>query len=238
MRVALDPVLGEAQLRRSFGGRMPQRLVLNRPGLTIVFRRMEPHAAVQAFRRGELDEAPVPQGEIRAVEADPVLSQALRARELRGMDVVVFPPGLPDSVLQAYRLTAPRADYQQLIAERVARAAEPASAGDFRKARASIRTLPHYPLAFGIPQSAELAEAAELVWAEWRQLGLPLRRVPEAADPDVRLVRMAPPLRRRDNVVALGWIAEARLVSPRVRGWQLLEDGTVDYSRVRLEPGP
>jgi hypothetical protein len=238
-------VLGDETIRRAVtGGRFrivratPDRLVLRRPGLTVVFRRMEPHAAVEAFRRGELDEAPVPQGEIRAAEADPQLSPALRARELRGLDVVVFPPNLPEPLLRAYRLTAPRADYQQLIGERVARAAEVPSAAEFRRARASIRDVPPVPLAFGIPERAELAEAAELAWAEWRQLGFPLRRVPQASDPDVRLERMVPPGRSdRANVVALGWLAEARLLSPRVRGWELRADGTVDYTRVTLEPG-
>lgn len=200
---------------------------------------MDPHAAVRAFRRGELDEAPVPQGEIRAVEADPVLSPALRARELRGLDVVVFPPGLPPELLRAYRFTAPRAEYQQLIAERIARVVQPAGPAEFRRARASIPTLPAMPLAFGIPTEPELAEGAELAWAEWRQLGFPLRRVPESADPDLRFVRMLPAARaERENVIALGWVAEARLVSPRVRGWQMDELGLVDYTRVTLEPGP
>ena len=228
LRVALDPLLGDAQLRRRSAP----------PGLKIVFRRMDPHAAVRAFRRGELDEAPVPQGEIRALEADPVLGLALRARELRGLDVVVFPPGLSRELLAAYRLTAPRSEYQQLIAERVARVVQPAGPAEFRRARASIRSLPAMPLAFGIPGEPELAEGAELAWAEWRQLGFPLRRVSEGADPDLRFVRMVPPAQaERENVVALGWVAEARLVSPRVRGWQLDADGTVDYSRVTLEPG-
>jgi hypothetical protein len=220
--------------------------VLRRAGLTVVFRRLQPHAAVEAFRRGELDEAPVPQGEIRAVEADPVLGPALRGRELRGLDVAVFPPDLPKRLLDAYRLTAPRADYQQLIGERVARPAyglrpdaKPTTAGDFRVARASLRTLPRVPLAIGVPERAELAEAAELLWAEWRQLGLPVGLVPESGEPDVRLARMVPPARsERDNFIALGWVAEARLLSPRVRGWAMDELGIADYSRVTLEPRP
>ena len=199
---------------------------------------MDPYAALEAFRRGEIDEAPVPQGEIRAVQADPILGGALHARELRGLDVVVFPPRLPRELLHAYRLTAPRSDYQQLIGERIARVAQPASAGDFRKGRAAIRTLPRMPLAFGIPNEPERAEAAELIWAEWRQLGFPLTRVPEAADPDVRFARMVPkPEQIPANVIALGWVAEARLISPRVRGWRMDELGSVDYSRVSLEPG-
>jgi hypothetical protein len=242
LRVALEPVFGDQSIRRALTSRQfrivraaPEELVLRRRGLTLVLRRMEPHAAVRAFRRGDLDEAPVPQGEIRALEADPTLSLALRARELRLVDVVVFPPRIPRDVVRAYRLTAPRADYQQLIAERVARAIEPASAGDFRRARASIGRLPRHELALGLnPRVEELAEIAELVWAEWRQLGFPLGLQAEPADVQLRRV---PPGPERANVVALGWVAEARLVSPRVRGWELLADGTVDYTRVTLEPG-
>ena len=242
LRVALDPVYGDQTIRRALtSGKFrivaakPEFLLLRRRGLTVFFYRLEPHAAVRAFRRGKLDEAPVPLGEIRAVEADATLSPALRARELRSVDVVVFPPRVPRAVVNAYRLTAPRADYQQLFSERVARAVEPASAGDFRRARASIRDLPRHELALGFPpRNDELAEIAELVWAEWRQLGWPLRLQPGPAD--VHLRRMEPG-REPPNVVALGWVAEARLVSPRVRGWALDADGTVDYTRVTLEAG-
>lgn len=241
LRVALDPVFGDATIRRALTAgeyrivrAAPERLVLRRRGQTVVFLRMEPHAAVAAFRRGELDEAPVPQGEIRALEADPTLSPALRARELRRLDVVVFPPRVSPAVVDAYRLTAPRADYQQLIAERVARAVKPASARDFRRARASIPGLPPHLLTLGLPRNEEVAEIVELIWAEWRQLGFPVRLEAEPADVYVRRVEPRP---EGKHVVALGWVAEARLVSLRVRGWELLDDGTVDYTRVTLEPG-
>ena len=79
MRVALDPELGDESIKRALAGPFrlvrgsADRVVIERPGLTVVFRRLEPYAALQAFRRGELDEAPVPQGEIRALEAHPTL---------------------------------------------------------------------------------------------------------------------------------------------------------------------
>jgi hypothetical protein len=242
MRVALDPYFGEQTIRRNLDDgrfrlvrRTRNRIEITRPGLTVVFRRLDPFAAMRAFARGQLDEAPVPQGEIRATEADATLGPALRGRELRGLDVLVFPPGLPDAVLDAYRATAPVGDYQQLISERLARAATAAGAAEFRRARASIRTLPQMPLAFGLPERPELAEAAELAWAEWRQLGFPIRLVPAHADPDVRFARMVPPATaERPNVIALGWVAEARLVSPRVRGWRMDARGVVDYTRVTL----
>ena len=63
--------------------------------------------------------------------------------------------------------------------------------------------------------------------------------MPESSEADVRLARMVPPARsERGNVIALGWVAEARLLSPRVRGWAMDELGIADYSRVSLEPRP
>ena len=251
MRVALDPELGDRSIKRALAGpfrlvsRSADRVVIRRPGLTVVFRRLEPYAALQAFRRGELDEAPVPQGEIRALEAHPTLSPALRARALQGIDVVVLPRGLSPALRRVYRLTVPRGEYQALISERVAApayglrlGAEPTSPADARAARGSIRGLSPSPLTLGVADRPELVEAAELVWAEWRQLGLPIRLRPGARDADMRFVRAIPSsaiAARPDDVVPLGWVAEARLVSPRVHGWRMDELGVVDYSRVSLE---
>ena len=193
MRVALDPELGDRSIKRALAGpfrlvsRSDDRVVIRRPGLTVVFRRLEPYAALQAFRRGELDEAPVPQGEIRALEAHPTLSPALRARALQGIDVVVLPRGLSPALRRVYRLTVPRGEYQALISERVAApayglrpGAEPTSPAEARAARGSIRGLSPSPLTLGVADRPELVEAAELVWAEWRQLGLPIRLRPGA----------------------------------------------------------
>ena len=251
LRVALDPDLGEASVSRALAGpfrlvsRSADRVVISRPGLTVVFRRLEPYAALQAFRRGELDEAPVPQGEIRALEAHPTLSPALRARALQGIDVVVLPRGLSPAMRRVYRLTVPRGEYQALISERVAPpayglrlGAEPTSPAEARAARGSIRGLSPSPLTLGVADRPELVEAAELVWAEWRQLGLPIRLQPGARTTDMRFVRAIPSSAiadRPDDVVPLGWVAEARLVSPRVHGWRMDELGVVDYSRVSLE---
>jgi hypothetical protein len=264
MRVALDPALGRKTIAHALAGPFrlvessPRRVVVRRPGLTVVFRRMEPYAALTAFRRGELDEAPVPQGEVRAMEAHVTLGPALRARPLLGLDVVVLPATFPPDLLRAYRLTAPRAEYQGLINERVAGPAYGLRAGvkairpaDARRARASIRGQPRIPWRLTVPGNPELVEAAELVWAEWQQLGLPVRLVPSARGEEARFRRViAPspeaisralglrPNQRADHVVPLAWVAEARLVSPRVRGWRMDELGVVDYSDVSLKPGP
>ena len=254
MRVALDPELGDDSIKRALAGQFrlvsesADRVVIRRPGLTVVFRRLEPYAALRAFRRGQLDEAPVPQGEIRAMEAHPTLSPALRARALQGIDVVVLPRGLSPAMQRVYRLTVPRGEYQALISERVAPpayglslGAEPTTPADARAARRSIRSLSPSPLTLGVPDRPELVEAAELVWAEWRQLGLPIRLRPGARNADMRFVRAIPSsslAARPDDVVPLGWVAEARLVSPRVHGWHMDELGVVDYSRVTLEATP
>jgi hypothetical protein len=253
LRVALDPELGDESIASALAGqfrlvsRSPDRVVIRRPGLTVVFRTMEPYAALRAFRRGELDEAPVPQGEIRAMEAHPTLSPALRARALQGVDVVVLPRRLSPALRRAYRLTVPRGEYQALISERVAApawglrpGAEPASFAEIRSARGSIGGLSPAPLTLGVADRPELVEAAELVWAEWRQLGLPVRLRPGARGTDMRFVRAIPSSAiagRPDDVVPLGWVAEARLVSPRVHGWRMDAAGVVDYSRLSLEAG-
>src|SRR5919108_533885 len=44
----------------------PTKLVLERPGLRLVIRKLEPGAARRLFRAGKLDEAPMPLGDLRA----------------------------------------------------------------------------------------------------------------------------------------------------------------------------
>jgi hypothetical protein len=264
LRVALDPYYADATVARALAGpfrlvrRSRDRIVVARPGLTVDFRRLDPYAAVSAFRRGELDEAPVPQGEIRALEADAVLGPTLRAQSLAGLDAVVFDRRVPQAVRRAYWLTAPRGEYQGLIPERVAPAAfrlvpggDETSPADARRARGSIRGLPRVPVRLAVPNRPELVEAAEIPWAEWRQLGLPVTLVPGGKQTEARFVRATSPeavanLRRRAGadtpevalIVPLARVAEARLVSPRVRGWQMDAQGVVDYSRVSLETRP
>jgi hypothetical protein len=42
---------------------------------------------------------------------------------------------------------------------------------------------------------------------------------------------------RANALVPISWVADARLVSPRMQGWSEDELGAVDYARVRLR-GP
>src|SRR4051812_18770069 len=56
----------------------PAEVVAERRGLRVDVRKLEPFAALQLFRAGRLDEAPVPLGDIRAARLDRQLSTALR----------------------------------------------------------------------------------------------------------------------------------------------------------------
>src|SRR5207244_254571 len=58
----------------------PTRLVLERRGLKLVIRKLDPEAALRLFRAGGLDEAPVPLGDIQASVRDRRLSRAVRIR--------------------------------------------------------------------------------------------------------------------------------------------------------------
>lgn len=273
LRVALDPAFADATLRRALDGpfrlvrRTRNRVIVARPGLTVEFRRLDPYAAVRAFRGGELDEAPVPQGEIKALQADRTLGPAVRARSLLGVDVVVFSARVPREVRRACWLTVPRGEYEALIPERVAPAAfgllegaEGTSPADVRRARATLADLRPVPVRLAVPNRPELVEAAELPWAEWRQLGLPVRLAPGARRAEARFRRVVAPseralfaalgarapgslaelderLRREARIVPLARVAEARVVSPRVRGWAMDATGVVDYARVTLAAG-
>ena len=141
------------------GSRGPFRLVHAREGevvarrgsLTVAFRQLSPARAAVLFRRGELDEAPVPLGDIRAAQLDPVLAPTVHLTQLLAEDVVVVNPhgalgDLPNT-RRAYWQTADRADYQALVPERQAPAAltlvpganpRRAPAKAFRAARARI----------------------------------------------------------------------------------------------------
>jgi hypothetical protein len=80
-----------------------------------------------------------------------------------------------------------------------------------------------------------------LLVAAWRDLGLGA----VVGGEDARLERLAAQYpqagaltdaARGRHLVPIAWVADARLVSPRLRGWREDELGDVDYSRVRL-PG-
>lgn len=172
---------------RLVSGSSRRVVVRGAAGLTVQFARMQPLAAVRKFRRGELDEAPVPLGDIVATEADPQLGSAVRARTLLGLDLAGF-AGYSQAYRQVYWQTANRGDYEQLVPELNGSVAygvlggEKADPAAFRRAVHAIGTLRHLPVWFSVPPDPALRFGARLLYAQWRDLGLGLRLVsgPEA----------------------------------------------------------
>jgi hypothetical protein len=154
-----------------------QLVVVRREGLTVQFRRVAPLAAVRQFRRGKLDEVPVPVGDIRATKADPQLASALRARTLLGIDLASI-ADWSQGLRRVYWETANRKDYAELIPELTGAAAygflggEEGRPADFRRAVEAIPSLRKLPLWFGVPPSQALRSGALLLYAQWRDLGL------------------------------------------------------------------
>jgi hypothetical protein len=228
----------------------PRRVVAERNGLRVDVRKLAPFAALKLFRAGGLDEAPVPLGDIRATKLDPQLAPALRVRRLLAADAVVFSRRIPRELFDVYGDTADRADYQALVTEFEAPPAE--SLGEqgqpsaskaaiaLRDAKKRIPGLPRRAVRFAQPRDPSLAYGSNLLVAAWRDLGLGA----VAGDgTDAQLERLAAPyprlraltaLAQGKHVVPIAWVADARLVSPRLRGWSEDELGSVDYGRVRL----
>jgi len=231
------------------------KVVAERRGLRVAVRKVEPFAALRLFRAGRLDEAPVPLGDIRATRLDRQLAPALRVRRLLAADVVVFTPSIADELRQVYDDTADRADYQALVpefeappAEDLSRLGQPsagAAAIALREARKRIPSLPKVEVRFAVPGDPTLAYGTNLLVAGWRDLGLGA----VTGGGDASVARLAAPYPKRRAllelarsgmpVVPIAWVADARLVSPRLLGWREDELGAVDYARVRLRgPSP
>ena len=151
------------------------RVVVRRPGLTVVFRRLDPVVAVREFRRGNLDEAPVPLGDIVALKAR--LGNAVRARTLLGVDLVVF-RGFDSELRRVYWQTADRGDYEGLVPEFTGSSAfglvgtGKADPARYRRALNAIKSLPRVAVRFALPTDRVLRFGARLLWAEWRDVGL------------------------------------------------------------------
>jgi hypothetical protein len=156
-----------------------RRVVVRRPGLTVVFRRLTALAALHEFRSGRLDEAPVPLGDIVATRRDTRLGGTLRTRRVLAQDVVVFRGGPALPVIHAYWDTADRTDYEQLVPELPGSAAfglvggsGKQDPGRFRDALKRIPSLPRVQVRIGVPPDPVLRFGARLLYAEWRDDGL------------------------------------------------------------------
>jgi len=155
-----------------------KRLVVARhEGLTLQFRRLGALAAVREFRQGKLDEAPVPLGDIVATKADVQLGSAVRARTLLGLDFVRF-GRIGYRLQRAYRDTADRGDYEELISELNGSSAygflggEKADPARFRRALDAIPSLPRRSIRIYVPPFPALRAGARLLYAQWRDVGL------------------------------------------------------------------
>jgi hypothetical protein len=156
-----------------------RRVVVRRPGLTVVFRRLSPLTAVDEFRRGQLDEGPVPLGDIVAMRRDTKLGATLRARRLLAQDLVIFRGGPAQSVRRVYWDTADRTDYEQLVPELSGSGAfglvgrgEQLNPARFRGAVKSIASLPRVQVRIGVPPDPVLRFGAGVLYAQWRDIGL------------------------------------------------------------------
>jgi hypothetical protein len=169
-----------------------RRVVARRDGLTVEFNRLGAREAVREFRRGRLDEAPIPVGDIVATQRDAVLGVAVKARRLLGVDLVVFRGGPARSIRRVYWETANRGDYEALVPE-LARSAAYGLFGDDEKARPArsrdalkrIPELPRVRVRLGVPPDPALRAGARLLYAHWRDVGLGPTLV---GDTDTRLV--------------------------------------------------
>jgi hypothetical protein len=229
----------------------PTRVVAERNGMRVDVRKLQPFQALREFRAGRLDEAPVPLGDIRAARLDRQLGPAVRVRRLLAADAVVFSPNVPAEVRSVYDDTADRADYQALVpefeappAEDLANRGKPSAADAaiaLREARKRIPSLPKLAVHFAEPKDPTLAYGTNLLVAAWRDLGL---GAVAGGGSNARLERLQAPYPRLqalkqlagpgERVVPIAWVADARLVSPRLRGWREDELGSVDYAPVRL----
>jgi hypothetical protein len=234
----------------------PRRLVLERRGLKLDIRELDPEAALRQFRAGKLDEAPVPLGDIQALLRDPYIYIDVHLHRLLAVDVVASRPGgvldrFP-KVRQVYDDTADRADYQALVPELEAPPAENlspppkgakiarAAALAFTRARKQIGSLPKVAVRFAEPSDPDLAYGESLLVAAWRDIGLGAY-VAEGR-PDATFERVLAPypktaaLRQavgKRKIIPISWVVDARLVSPRLEGWREDDLGAVDYTRVR-----
>jgi hypothetical protein len=154
-----------------------RRVVARREGLTLEFRRLGALAAVREFRQGTLDEAPVPLGDIVATKSDAQVGGNVRTRSLLGLDVVTFAP-IGYRLQRAFRDTASRADYEELISELPGSSAygfiggEQPNPARFRRAVKAIPTLPRRLVRLSVPPDPAMRAGARLLYAGWRDVGL------------------------------------------------------------------
>jgi len=248
----------------------PARVTARGNGVTIVFRKLGRGGVLRSLARGELDDAPVPLGDIGRFRTDP---RTLHVRPVLAVDVVAFRSGaVPTDVRRVLWQTANRTDYEALVPEGAAPAAFALVGADgsdpaaFRRAVRSVPTLPKVAIRIAVADDSTLRYGVRLLYAQWRELALGVRLVSPGAAADAEFVRLRAvypqdeallgplgvtgplalsrqqgafdrldaQLRRSARVIPVCWVADARWVSPRLRGWSQDVLGDVDYTRVSL----
>jgi hypothetical protein len=197
----------------------PTRLELAQNGTTLVFRRMTAWQALRAFRRHELDEAPVPLGDLAYVRKQ---LRDVRMRRVLAQDVVAFRGNVPLEVRRAYWDTANRADYQALVPGNAATAAlaligtpKPNPAA-FRRAVDRIPDLPVVRVRIAVPKDPTLAYGARLLFGQWREVGLAPQLVAAGAPADAVFRRVLAPYPQDEALLgALGVDAGLGVVDQR-----------------------
>ncbi len=170
-----------------------QRVILRREGSTLEFHRVAPREAVREFRQGALDEAQIPVGDVGVTAADPRIGTAVKKRTLLGLDVVLLPPINRDLRI-AYRDTAARGDYEELIPEAAGAGAfgflggEKGSPARYRRAVAAVRTLPRRQVAIDVPPT--LRAGARILYGQWRDIGLGPKLVSGSPKPRASFARL------------------------------------------------
>ena len=180
-----------------------QRLIARRGRVRLVFSRLVAVDAVRVWRDGEIDEAPIPLGDLPRFQLDASVARFVRVRPLLGVDLVVFQlrtgplADLPHT-RRVYWQTADRSDYAQLMSP-----AAPAfsltgpgrapATSAVRQARRDVASLPPVSVPIATPPDPELQYAAETLVADWRELGLgPLVVTHSSGDRFERLVAAYP----------------------------------------------
>jgi hypothetical protein len=257
-----------------------QFVVVRSDTLTVMFRRLTSRAAERAFERGQVDEAPVPVGDVDGTRAR--LGDVVHTRTLLALDGVAL-RRLQAALRRVYWQTATRGDYSELVAETSGAAALSIIAAnvkarprEFRNAVRSIHELPRVRVRIGVPADPDSQYGARILYAGWRDVGLGPQLVAEparaldgtftrwlaaypqaealpaelvlrdrhgsqplllralaATDQRSALQAFDADLRASARVVPIAWVVDARLVSPRLRGWHEDALGDVDYSAVR-----
>ncbi|HSC74235.1 MAG TPA: hypothetical protein VLB89_08715 [Gaiellaceae bacterium] len=174
------------------------QLVARNANLTLLFRRYTPRAAERAFERGDVDEAPVPAGEVAGTRAQ--LGNVVQSRTLLALDGVALRRLMP-ALRRVYWDTANRGDYADLVTEArgaaassVVTTAKKVPPRAYRNALKAIGTLPRVRVRIGVPDDPGLRLGARVLYGDWRDIGLgPLLVSEPAPAPDGSLGRWVAP---------------------------------------------